>query len=169
MIIGKSNLASVCKAMPKQDDDIFEFDPNSFWGDQEENKNINYVRVDNKETGMIAMVSASMLETQDKQQVLMQVDEFYQQYNLFKSNLKSEEIQQTARWFKEDYQLLNLIARQVIFHLVNLYEHRVKIHLIKTGKLHSQQPTFTLNFDKEENLLSVKLHLKKKTLIATND
>ena len=86
MIIGKSNLASVCKAMPKQDDDIFEFDPNSFWGDQEENKNINYVRVDNKETGMIAMVSASMLETQDKQQVLMQVEEFYQQYNLFKSN-----------------------------------------------------------------------------------
>ena len=164
MIIGKSNLASVCKAMPKQDDDIFEFDPNSFWGDQEENKNINYVRVDNKETGMIAMVSASMLETQDKQQVLMQVDEFYQQYNLFKSNLKSEEIQQTARWFKEDYQLLNLIARQVIFHLVNLYEHRVKIHLIKTGKLHSQQPTFTLNFDKEENLLSVKLHLGQKRI-----
>ncbi|MGL5831659.1 MAG: hypothetical protein ACRC1Z_00305 [Waterburya sp.] len=29
MIIGKSNLASVFKAMPKQDDDIFEFNPTS--------------------------------------------------------------------------------------------------------------------------------------------
>jgi DNA-binding transcriptional regulator YiaG len=150
--------------MPKQDDEIFEFDPNSFWGEREENQNIDYVRVDNKETGMIAHVSASMLETQERQQVLTQIDEFYQQYTLFKSNLKPEEIQKTARWFKEDYQLLNLIARQVVFHLIKLYEHRIKIHLIKTGKLHSLLPTFTLNFDREENLVSVKLHLSQKRI-----
>jgi DNA-binding transcriptional regulator YiaG len=147
--------------MQEQKDEIFEFDPNSFWGDREENQNIDYVRVDNKETGMIAMVSASMLETQDKQQVLTQVDEFYQQYTLFKSNLKPEEIERIARWFKEDYQLLNLIARQVVFHLIKLYEHRIKIHLIKTGKLHSLLPTFTLNFDREGNLVSVDLHLSQ--------
>ncbi|WP_229641626.1 helix-turn-helix domain-containing protein [Waterburya agarophytonicola] len=150
--------------MPEQNDEIFKFDPNSFWGDQEKKQNIDYVRVDNKETGMIAMVSTSTLETQNKQQVLTQIDEFYQQYNVFRSNLKPEEIKQTAQWFKENYQLLNLIARQVVFHLIKLYEHRVKVHLIKTGKLHSQLPTFTLNFDKEQNLVSVELHLSEKRI-----
>ena len=150
--------------MPKQDDEIFEFDPNSFWGEREKKQNIDYVRVNNKETGMTAMVSASTLETQEGQQVLTQIDAFYQQYNFYKSNLKPEEIQQTARWFKEDYQLLNLIARQVVFHLIKLYEHRVKIHLIKTGKLHSSLPTFTIDFDPEGNLVSVKLHLSQKRI-----
>ena len=150
--------------MPKQDDEIFEFDPNSFWGEREKKQNIDYVRVDNKETGMIAMVSTSTLETQNKQQVLTQIDEFYQQYNVFRTNLKPEEIKRTAQWFKENYQLLNLIARQVVFHLIKLYEHRVKIHLTKTGKLHSSLPTFTLDFDPEGNLLSVKLHLSQKRI-----
>ena len=150
--------------MPEQNDEIFKFDPNSFWGDREKKQNIDYVRVDNKETGMIAMVSTSTLETQNKQQVLTQIDEFYQQYNAFRSNLKPEEIKRTAQWFKENYQLLNLIARQVVFHLIKLYEHRVKIHLIKTGKLHSLLPTFTLNFDREQNLVSVELHLSEKRI-----
>ena len=151
--------------MPEPNDDIFKFDPASFWGNQEENKNIDYVRVVNQETGMIAQVSSSQFETQDKQQVLTQIDEFYHQYNLFRSNLKPEEIQQTAQWLEENYQLFNLIARQLVFHLIKLYEHLVKIHLKKTqGKIHSEIPTFTINIDQEGHLDSVILHLSKERL-----
>jgi hypothetical protein len=66
MIIDKSNLASVCKAMPKQDDDIFEFNPTSFWRELVEYQHKEYISIVDEDSGKNVLIPVSKLETKKK-------------------------------------------------------------------------------------------------------
>jgi DNA-binding transcriptional regulator YiaG len=111
--------------MPKQDDEIFKFDPTSFWRER------NHVNVINEETEIIEYLSAFKFEA-DNRQNLQRINQLYCQDNLTESILRSERIRQIAQWLRKKYQLFNLIAEQLAFHLIKLYEHLFRISLRKT-------------------------------------
>jgi DNA-binding transcriptional regulator YiaG len=159
MIIGKSNLASVFKAMPKQDDDIFEFNLASNNQDKINYEGINYMRV-TLNTRDVVLVPTSMFANQKKEQVINHVNKLYYQYTLFEKYLTPEQIKQAANQLKNDDYILNYIARQATFDFQKLYEHQLKIHLEKTPEqLSSKLPKFIKILDDEGNLQSVKLSL----------
>jgi DNA-binding transcriptional regulator YiaG len=147
--------------MPKQEDDIFKFDPKSFYQEKKINhEGVDYVPITNKNTGDAILVPVSMFENQKEEQVLTQVDKLYYQYNLFKNHLEPEQIKQTAQELKNNNELLNLISRQVAFDLINLYEHSLKFYLENAPeKLTHEIEKYTKNLDKEGNLIDIKLNL----------
>ncbi|MDY6901399.1 MAG: hypothetical protein SWZ49_25480, partial [Cyanobacteriota bacterium] len=146
--------------MPEQDDDIFEFDPTSFWKELSHYEGIDYVYAVNQDTGAVVLVPASELKTQSEPEVIKKIDKFHYQYNFFKNNLQPEKIKQIAQWLREKSNLLSLVANQLAFHLLKLYEHLLKVHLKKAqGKLDPHIPTFTKILDEKGNLTSVKLNL----------
>ncbi len=146
--------------MPEPDDDIFKFNPTSFWKKLPGYERVDYISAINQDEEEIVLIPSNKLENQDKEQVQAKATEFRRQYNLFKKNLEPEQIKETAKWLRKDSKFLNLVAHQLAFHLIKLYEHLIKIRLKKTpDKSDSNLPSFTPILDKEGKLASVKLNL----------
>ena len=146
--------------MPEPDDEIFKFDPTSFWKELPGRERVDYISAINQDTEEIVFIPSNKLETQEKEQVRSEATEFRHQYDLFKKNLEPQRIKETAQWLREDSFFLNLVARQLAFHLIKLCEHLIKIRLKKNPeKSDSNLPSFTPILDKEGNLASVKLNL----------
>lgn len=148
--------------MTDKNDRIFEFDPTSFWKDIPQYESVDYVSAINRDTGAVVLVPAEKLKKNSEQQILEQVDKFHYQFNLFKNNLDPEQVKQTTLWLRNESQLLRLIAVQLSFHLIKLYEHLIQVHLKTTQNfLDPELPPFTIIFDKESNLSAVKLSLNE--------
>ena len=147
--------------MPKQDDEVFEFDPNSFWKKLPEYERIDYIPAVNQNLEEVVLVPVSELETQSEEQVLVDAKKFYLQYNFIKKNLEPVKIGETVQWLRDDSKFLNLVARQLAFHFIKLYEHIIKVELKKThGKLDFKLPPFKPILDDEGKLASIELNLE---------
>jgi DNA-binding transcriptional regulator YiaG len=149
--------------MPKQEDDIFKFDPTSFWQSTPYYQEVNYIPVVNQQTGAVVLIPASKLETKSEQEIIQQVDQYHYRYNLCKNGLEPKHIEKTVRWLREESILLNLVARQLGFHLLRLYRHLIKIHLKKNPDeseldLLTLPPTI-INIDREGNLIDAQINL----------
>ncbi len=148
--------------MPKQDDDIFEFDPRIFWKDSPYYEDVNYIPVVDQHTGAVVLIPASKLKTKSEQEIIQEVELYQYRYNQYKNGLEQEQIEQSVRWLREESSLLNLVARQLGFHLVKLYEHLIKIHFEKTqGQLKPEFPPTTIVIDREGNLVSLQMQLNE--------
>ncbi len=146
--------------MPEQEDDIFKFDPTSFWKKLSNHEVWDYIHVVNQKTGKVVLVPTEELDRHSEAEILEKVDKFHYQYNWFKDNLLPEKIQQIAHLLRKESSLLSLVASQLAFHLIKLYEHLLKVHLKKTqGKFDPEIPKFTTIFDEKGNLASVQLTL----------
>ena len=146
--------------MPEQSDNIFQFDPTSFWKELPQYKRVDYVSAVNKDTGEVVLVPSDQFKTNSEQKIIEQVDAFYYRYNLFKNNLDPEQIEKTAQWLRNESNLLQLVAAQLSFHLIKLYEHLIKVHLKTAPKpSDSEFPPFTLIFDRKGDVIEVKLSL----------
>lgn len=169
MIIGKSNLASVSKSMPKQDDDIFEFDIFEFNlasnnQDKITYEGVNYTQVTLK-TGDVVLVPTSIFSDYKEEQIINHVNKLYYQHSLFEAYLTQKQIKQVVNQLKNDDYILNYIAQQATFDFQKLYEHQLKIHLEKTSaKPSSKLPKFCKIFDDEGNLQSVKLSIDENNI-----
>lgn len=149
--------------MPKQEDDIFKFDPTSFWQSTPYYQEVNYIPVVNQQTGAVVLIPASKLETKSEQEIIQQVDQYHYRYNLCKNGLEPEQIEEAVQWLREESILLNLVARQLGFHLLRLYRHLIKVHLKKTPDqikldLLALPPTL-INIDREGNLIDAQINL----------
>ena len=138
------------ETMPKQDLDIFEFDPASYW---QERKRINVV---NEGTEIIEYVPAFKLSAAPKQN-LQQTN---QSNDRDKSHLRSEQIKRIASWLKKNYPLTNFIADQLAFHLIKLYKHLFQINGNKTQVKRTNPPLPSkISRDHKSDLKSLALHL----------
>ena len=147
--------------MPKQNDEVFEFDPNSFWKKLPEYERIDYIPAVNQNLEEVVLVPVSELETQSEEQVLVDAKKFYLQYNFIKKNLEPVKIGETVQWLRDDSKFLNLVARQLAFHFIKLYEHIIKVELKKThGKLDFKLPPFKPILDDKGKLASIELNLE---------
>lgn len=145
--------------MNDKNDDVFEYDPTSFWKELPQYERVDYVSAINQDTGAVVIVPAEKLKTNSKQ-LIEQVDKFPSQFNLFKNNLDPEQVKQIALWLRNESQLLSLVAVQLAFDLLKLYEHLIKVRLKTTQKFFDPElPPFTLILDKEGNLAAVRLSL----------
>jgi DNA-binding transcriptional regulator YiaG len=149
--------------MPKQDDDFFEFDPTSFWESTPYYQEVNYIPVINQQTGAVVLIPASRLETKSEQEIIQQVDRYHYRYNLCKNGLEPEHIEEAVQWLREKSILLNLVARQLGFHLLKLYRHLIKVHLKKTPDESEldllELPPTIINIDREGNLIDAQINL----------
>ncbi len=133
--------------MPKQDDDIFKFDPASYWQQRDG------VDIVNEEKEIVEYVPAFQLEVDPKQN-LKRIDQD-------NSHLRSEQIKQIAKWLKKNYQLNSSIADQLAFHLIELYKHLFKINWNKTQVKRKNSPLpFKIIRDLKSDLKSIDLHLE---------
>ena len=147
--------------MPESSNDIFEYNPASFWKNTPYYQPTSYVPVINKETGVAVFIAAEKLKTDSEEQILEQVDKFYWRFNFFRRNLLPERVQQTAQWLQTESNLLHLVATQLGFHLVKVYNHLLKVKL-ETGQLFDQGfPHFSVIFDKKENLIDIRLNINE--------
>ena len=147
--------------MPEPSDDIFEYDPASFWKNTPDYQPTSYVPVINRETGEAVFIAAEKLKTDSEKQILEQVDKFYQRFNFFRKSHSPERVQKTIQWLQEESYLLHLVATQLCFHLVKVYDHLLKVRL-ETGRLFDQGfPHFLVIFDKQENLIDIRLNLNQ--------
>jgi DNA-binding transcriptional regulator YiaG len=147
--------------MKAKNDDIFEYDPANFWKTTPYYQPTPYVPVINQKTGEVVLIAAEKLKTHSEEQILEQVDKFYSRLNFFRKNLQPERVQEIAQWVREKSNLLRLVATQLCFHLVKVYDHLLKVGL-ETGRLFDQGfPHFLVIFDKEENLINIRLNLSE--------
>ena len=145
--------------MEDKNDNTFGFEPTSFWKDLPQYERINYVRVTNQETGEVILVPAKDLQKNSEQQVLQQVDKFYYRYNLLQQNINPEKTKQIAEWLREKSNLLRLVATQLAFHLLKLYEHLLRVNIKTKQLLEIDVAPFTLINDEEGNPVEVKFNL----------
>lgn len=145
--------------MEDKNDYTFRFDPTSFWKDLPQYERIDYVRVTNQETGEVILVPAKDLQKNSEQQVLQQVDKFYYRYNLLQQNINPEKTKQIAEWLREKSNLLRLVATQLAFHLLKLYEHLLRVNIETKQLLEIDVAPFTLINDEEGNPVEVKFNL----------
>ena len=146
--------------MPKQDDDIFEFNPAIFWKELAKYQHKEYISIIDEDSGKPVLIPVSELETEDEKQLITNAQKFYLQYKFIEKNLEKEKIKNTVKWLRKDSRLLNLIARQLAFRFIRSYENLIKINLNKTQcKSDLKLPPFTSIFNDEENLAFVRLDL----------
>lgn len=146
--------------MAEQDEDIFKFDPTSYWRKLPGYERVDYISAINQDGEEIVLIPTNKLETMDKEQVLAEATEFRRQHNLFGKNLEPQRIKVVVQWLRESSFFLNLVARQLAFHLLKLCEHRIINHLKKKSETSdSNLPSFTSTLDRKGNLASVKLNL----------
>ncbi len=147
--------------MPDKSDNIFEYDSASFWKNTPYYKPTPYLSVINQDTGEVVLVPTKRLETNSEEQIIKQVDEFYYRLNFFRKSLNPEVVQQTAQWVRKATNLLHLVAAQLGFHLVRLYDHLLKVGL-ETGELFEKEfPHFLLILDKNHNPIDIRLNLSE--------
>jgi len=145
--------------MKNKNDNTFGFEPTSFWKDLPQYERIDYVRVINQKTGEVILVPAKDLQKNSEQQVLQQVDNFYYRYNLLQQNINPEKTKQIAEWLREKSNLLRLVATQLAFHLLKLYEHLLRVNIEIKQLLEIDVAPFTVINDEEGNLVEVKFNL----------
>lgn len=150
--------------MKDKSDDIFEYDPASFWKNTPDYKPVPYISVINQDTGEVVLVPAEKLKTHSEEQIIEQVNKFYWRLNFLKQNLQPEKVQQLARWLREKTLILRLVATQLGFHLIKVYDHLLKVNLEK-GKLFDQGfPHFSGIFDQKNNSLDIRLNLTEQEI-----
>jgi DNA-binding transcriptional regulator YiaG len=146
--------------MPKQDNDIFEFNPTSFWKELVDYQHKDFISIVDEDSGKNVLIPVSKLETEDEEQIPVKAKKFYRQYKFIERNLEPEKIEELVQWLREDSNYLNLTARKLAFLFIRLYENLIQIHLKKTqGKLDLELPPFTSIFDEQKNLAFVRLDL----------
>ncbi len=145
--------------MKDKNDNSFGFDPTSFWKDFPQYERIDYVRVTNQETGEVILVPAKELQKNSAQQIIQQVDRFYYRYNLLQQNINPKKTKQIAEWLREKSNLLRLVATQLAFHLLKLYEHLLKVNIETEQVLEVDIAPFTVISDKEGNPIEVEFNL----------
>lgn len=147
--------------MKDKNEDIFEYDPESFWKNTPYYQRTAYVPVINQETGEVVLIAAEKLKTHSEEQIIEQVDKFYSRLNFFRNNLQPERVQKIKQWLQEESNLLRLVATQLCFHLIKVYDHLLKVGL-ETGVLFDRGfPHFAVIFDREENLIDIRLNLSE--------
>lgn len=147
--------------MKDKSNDIFKFDPATFWKDIPHER-VDYVSVRNQDTGEVVLVPAEKLKTTSKEQIIEQVDIFHQRYKFFRKNLEQERTKTIAQWLRTKSNLLRLVAVQLAFHLLKLYNHLLQVSL--ETKQYSQLldpklPPFISTIDKEGNPSSISLNI----------
>jgi DNA-binding transcriptional regulator YiaG len=146
--------------MHKQDKDIFEFNPTSFWKELVDYQHKDYISIVDEDTGKNVLISVDKLETKDKEQIPAEAKKFYRQYKFIEKNLEAEKIEEFVQWLREDSNYLNLIAKGLAFRFIGLYENLLQIYLKNAReKLDLELPPFTPIFDEQNNLVFVRLHL----------
>jgi DNA-binding transcriptional regulator YiaG len=146
--------------MPKQDNDIFEFNPTSFFQKLVDYQHKDFISIVDEDSGKNVLIPVSKLETKDEEQIPVKAKKFYRQYKFIEKNLEPEKIEELVQWLREDSNYLNLTARKLAFLFIRLYENLIQIHLKKTqGKLDLELPPFTSIFDEQKNLAFVRLDL----------
>ena len=150
--------------MPEHSEDIFGYDPVSYWKNAPNYQPTSYVSVINKETGEAVFIAAEQLNTDSEEQILEQVEQFYQYFNWLKKNLPPERVQETIQWLQKESDLLRSVATQLCFHLVRVYNYLLKVGL-ESGRLFAQGfPYFLFVSDKEESLTNIELSLSEERI-----
>lgn len=145
--------------MEEKSDNTFHFEPTSFWKDLPQYERVDYISVTNQETGEVILVPAKDLQKKGEQQIIQEVDDFHYRYNLLQQNINPEKTKQIAHWIREQSNLLRLVATQLAFHLLKLYEHLLKVNIETKQVLEIDVAPFTLVSDKEGNPVEVQLNL----------
>lgn len=145
--------------MEEKNDNAFQFEPTSFWEDLPQYERVDYISVTNQETGEVVLVPAENLKTNNEQQIIQEVDKFYYRYNLLQQNINPEKTKQIAHWLREQSNLLRLVATQLAFHLLKLYEHLLKVRIETKQVLEIDVGLFTVINDHEGNPVEVELNL----------
>ena len=150
--------------MPEPSEDIFGYDPVSFWKNAPNYQPTSYVSVINQETGEAVFIAAEKIKTDSKKQIFKQVDKFYRRFNFFRKNHSPEQVQKTIQWLQEKSDLLPLVATQLGFHLLRVYDHLLKVKL-ETGQLFAQGfPHIVVIYDQQQNLLNIRLKLNEEAI-----
>ncbi len=148
--------------MKDKSNDVFKYSPEAFWKEMPHYESVDYISVINQDTGDVVLVKAEQLKGKSEYQILEQVDNFYHRINFFKKNLKPELVQQIAEWVRDQTPLLRLVASQLYFHLVTVYDHLLKVGL-KNGELFEKEfPHFLILIDKKNNFIDIKLNISEK-------
>lgn len=145
--------------MKEKSGNFFQFEPASFWEKLPQYERTDYVRVTNQETGEVILVPVEDLNTSSEQQILQEVDKFYYRYNLLQQNINPEKTRQIAQWLRKESNLLRLVANQLAFHFLKLYEHLLKVRIETKQVLEIDAAPFTLINDEEGNPVEIKLNL----------
>lgn len=145
--------------MNDKNDDGFEFDPTSFWKALSNNKHVDYVPVVNRDTGAVVLVPAKSFQTNSEQQIFERIDKYYYEFSLFKQKINQKRINRTSQWLRDKSNLLHLVALQLAFHLLQVYQQKLKIYLKETKIILAPElPRFTVLLE-EDNLLDVGLNI----------
>ncbi len=145
--------------MEEKSDNTFQFEPTSFWEDLPQYERVDYISVTNQETGEVILVPAEDLQKKGEQQIIQEVDDFHYRYNLLQQNINPEKTKQIAHWLREQSNLLRLVATQLAFHLLKLYEHLLKVRIETKQVLEIDVGLFTVINDHEGNPVEVELNL----------
>lgn len=146
--------------MHKQDQDLFEFNPTSFWKELVDYQHKDYISIVDEDSGKNVLIPVDKLETEDEEQIPAEAKKFYRLYKFIEKNLEAEKIEEFVQWLREDSNYLNLIAKGLAFRLIGLYENFLQIYLKnRQEKLDLDLPPFTPIFDEQNNLAFVRLDL----------
>ena len=157
--------------MHKQDKDIFEFNPTSFFKKLVDYQHNDFISIVDEDTGKNVLIPVYKLETKDKKQIPAEAKKFYRQYKFIEKNLEAKKIEKVVQWLREDSNYLNIIVKGLSFRFIALYEHFLQIYFKNAReKLDSNLPPFTPIFDEQNNLAFIKLDLNdaKKSQIHKN-
>lgn len=138
--------------------DAFESEKTNFWKNFSQEQHIKYVQATNQETGDIILVPAEQLLKNGNQQILQQVNTSSYRHNLLQQNINPEQTRRIAQWLREQSSLLGLVTTQLVFHLLNLYEHLINVGEETKQLLEIEVKIFALTKDKEGNPVKVKLN-----------
>ena len=146
--------------MYKQDKDIFEFNPTSFWKELIDYQHKDYISIVDEDSGKNVLIPVDKLEIKDEEQIPAEAKKFYQQYKFIEKNLEAKKIEEFVQWLREDSNYLNFIARGLSFRFIALYENFLQTYLKNVQeKLDLDLPPFTPIFDEQNNLAFVRLDL----------
>lgn len=146
--------------MHKQDKDIFEFNPTSFWKELVDYQHKDYISIVDEDSGKNVLIPVDKLEIKDEEQFPAEAKKFYRLYKFIEKNLEAEKIEEFVQWLREDSNYLNLIAKGLAFRFIVLYENFLQIYLKnEQEKLDLDLPPFTPVFDEQNNLAFVRLDL----------
>lgn len=144
--------------MENKNEDVLESEKTSFWKSLPQDQHIKYIQTINQETGDIVLVPAEQMLKNGNQQILQQVSVSSYRYNLLQQNINPEQIRIIAQWLREQSSLLRLVTTQLVFYLLNLYEHLINVGEEPKQLLETEVKTFALTKNKEGNPVKVKLN-----------
>ena len=134
--------------------DIFKFDPGSFWKEGSNYKReITFYTFENgkkkkvKSIGYYGSQFDKIIEYLDKN------TEDFGNSNFFE-DIDAEYKKKVAQWLQKKSNLLELVANQLVFHFLKLYEHILKTNSQETyNKAKSEQLLLNNNSDSNKKIL----------------